>query len=134
MLNAPSSVKLTPPPPPHCKQFEPPEVLNAPPAEPEASKLVPLNFVLAVTVVPVIAAGVVPPMAGGLDRSSVPPNVRLPDVVTVPVKDNPLTVPAPLTEVTVPDPAPAAPVGPVGPGVVETAPVGPVGPVFPTFP
>jgi hypothetical protein len=104
MLNAPSSVKLTPPPPPHCKQFEPLEVLKAPPPEPEASKLVPLNFVLAVTVVPVIAAGAVPPIAGGLDKSSVPPKVKLPDVVTVPDKDIPLTVPVPPTEVTVPDP------------------------------
>ena len=33
----------------------------------------------------------------------VPPNVRLPDVVTVPVKVKPLTVPVPPTEVTVPD-------------------------------
>jgi hypothetical protein len=36
----------------------------------------------------------------------VPPNVRLPEVVTVPVKVNPLTVPVPLTEVTVPEPLP----------------------------
>ena len=35
---------------------------------------------------------------------SVPPNVRLPDVVTVPVKVKPLTVPVPLTLVTVPTP------------------------------
>ena len=35
---------------------------------------------------------------------NVPPNVRLPEVVTVPVKVNPLTVPVPLTEVTDPEP------------------------------
>ena len=50
------------------------------------------------------AAAGVPPIAGGLDRSSVPPKVKLPDVVTVPVKVKPLTVPVPLTDVTVPEP------------------------------
>ena len=35
---------------------------------------------------------------------NVPPSVRLPLVVTVPVKVNPLTVPVPLTEVTEPEP------------------------------
>ena len=49
-----------------------------------------------------IAAAVVPPIAGGLDKSNVPPRVRLPDVVTVPVRVRPLTVPVPLTLVTVP--------------------------------
>ena len=102
MLNAPSSVKLTPPPPPHCKQFEPLEVLKAPPPEPDASKLVPLNFVLAVIVVPVIVFAVVPPIAGGADKSSVPPKVRLPVLVTVPDKLMPDTVPVPPTYVTVP--------------------------------
>jgi hypothetical protein len=34
----------------------------------------------------------------------VPPNVRLPEVVTVPVNVKPLTVPVPLTLVTVPEP------------------------------
>ena len=53
---------------------------------------------------PVFAA--VLPIAGGLDRSNVPPKVKLPDVVTVPVKVKPLTVPVPLTDVTVPDPPP----------------------------
>ena len=33
---------------------------------------------------------------------SVPPSVKLPDVVTLPVSVNPLTVPVPPTEVTVP--------------------------------
>jgi hypothetical protein len=33
---------------------------------------------------------------------SVPPKVKLPEVVTLPLKVNPLTVPVPLTEVTVP--------------------------------
>jgi hypothetical protein len=55
-------------------------------------------------VVPVIAAAVVPPIAGGLDKSKVPPKVRLPVVVTVPVKVSPFTVPVPLTEVTEPLP------------------------------
>ena len=41
---------------------------------------------------------------------SVPPSVRLPDVVTVPVKVMPLTVPAPDTCVTVPLPLPPPPV------------------------
>ena len=53
-------------------------------------------------VVPVIAAGVVLPITGGLDKFKVPPSVKLPVVVTVPVKVNPLTVPAPLTLLTVP--------------------------------
>ena len=34
--------------------------------------------------------------------ASVPPSVKLPELVTVPVRVNPLTVPAPETEVTVP--------------------------------
>jgi hypothetical protein len=37
---------------------------------------------------------------------NVPPNVKLPEVVTVPVSVNPLTVPVPLTEVTLPEPLP----------------------------
>jgi hypothetical protein len=52
--------------------------------------------------VPVIAAGVVPPIAGGLDKSNVPPSVKLPVDVTVPDKLIPLTVPVPDTLVTVP--------------------------------
>ena len=43
------------------------------------------------------------PIAGGLVRSREPPSVRLPEVVTVPVKVKPLTVPVPPTEVTVPN-------------------------------
>ena len=53
-------------------------------------------------VVPVIAAGVVPPIAGGLDKSNVPPSVKLPLEVTVPLREIPDTVPVPLTLVTVP--------------------------------
>ncbi len=53
-------------------------------------------------VVPVIAAGVVFPITGGLDKSSVPPSVKLPVEVTVPLSDIPETVPVPLTLVTVP--------------------------------
>ncbi len=40
---------------------------------------------------------------------NVPPNVKLPEVVTVPVSVNPLTVPVPATEVTVPEPPPPDP-------------------------
>ena len=61
----------------------------------------PTNLV-AVMVVPVIAAGVVPPIAGGLDKSKVPPRVKLPLEVTVPLREIPDTVPVPLTLVTVP--------------------------------
>ena len=81
-------------------------------SEPSVTKEVPDNvtpaaatFVskeVAVTVVKVAEFGAVPPIIGGLERSKVPPSVRFPLVVTVPVKVNPLTVPAPLTEVTVP--------------------------------
>ena len=51
-------------------------------------------------------------LAAWLEKSDgvtakVPPNVKLPDVVTVPVNVSPLTVPAPLTEVTDPAPVPA---------------------------
>jgi hypothetical protein len=45
---------------------------------------------------------VVPPIAGGADKSSVPPRVRFPDVVTVPDKEIPETVPVPPTDETVP--------------------------------
>ena len=46
--------------------------------------------------------GVVPPITGGADKSKVPPKVRFPVVVTVPLSDIPDTVPVPLTLVTVP--------------------------------
>ena len=46
--------------------------------------------------------GAVFPIVGGLERSKVPPKVRLPVEVTVPDKLMPETVPVPLTEVTVP--------------------------------
>jgi len=59
---------------------------------------------LSVVNAPVDAA--VEPIAGGLDRSSVPPKVKLPELVTVPDKDKPLTVPVPATEVTDPAPLP----------------------------
>jgi hypothetical protein len=55
-------------------------------------------------VVPVIAAGAILPITGGLDKFKVPPKVRLPVVVTVPVRVRPLTVPVPLTLVTEPLP------------------------------
>jgi hypothetical protein len=41
-------------------------------------------------------------MTGGADKSNVPPSVRLPVVVTVPLSAIPETVPVPLTLVTVP--------------------------------
>lgn len=59
-------------------------------------------MLFAVKVVNVPAAGVVPPIAGGLDKSKVPPRVKLPLDVTVPVSVRPLTVPVPETDVTVP--------------------------------
>jgi hypothetical protein len=46
--------------------------------------------------------GVVPPIAGGLAKLNVPPSVKLPELVTEPVNVNPLTVPVPDTDVTVP--------------------------------
>ena len=101
-MNAPSKVRFTPPPPPHCKTEVPLAVRNEPPPEPEASKYELTNFVLAVIVVPVIVLAVVPPIAGGADKSSVPPKVKLPVLVTVPDKLMPETVPVPLTDVTVP--------------------------------
>lgn len=59
-------------------------------------------MVVAVTVVPLIVFAVVPPIAGGADKSNVPPRVKLPLLVTVPDKLMPDTVPVPLTDVTVP--------------------------------
>jgi hypothetical protein len=58
-----------------------------------------------VTPVPPLATGSVPvtPEARFIS-SSVPPRVKLPELVTVPVKVRPLTVPVPLTLVTVPEP------------------------------
>ena len=50
--------------------------------------------------VPVL--GVVLPMVGGLDKSKLPPKVKLPLLVTVPDNEMPDTVPVPLTLVTVP--------------------------------
>jgi len=55
-----------------------------------------------VSVVNLPVFGVVLPMVGGLDRSYVPPKVRLPEDVTVPDREIPETVPVPLTLVTVP--------------------------------
>jgi hypothetical protein len=54
--------------------------------------------------VPFTVFGAVPPIAGGLDKSNVPPSVKLPEDVTVPLRLIPETVPVPLTLVTVPDP------------------------------
>ena len=102
MLIAPSIVTFVPPPPPHCKQAVPVLVLKFPPPDPAASKLVPTNPVVAVIVVPLIVFSVVPPIAGGADKSNVPPKVRFPLEVTVPLKLSPDTVPVPLTDVTVP--------------------------------
>lgn len=57
---------------------------------------------LALIVEPVMTFGVVPPIAGGEDKSKAPPRVKLPDEVTVPDSEMPLTVPVPETDVTVP--------------------------------
>ena len=51
---------------------------------------------------PLTVLAVVPPIAGGADKSNVPPKVKLPVVVTVPLREIPETVPVPLTDVTVP--------------------------------
>jgi hypothetical protein len=48
--------------------------------------------------------GAVPPIAGGLDKSKVPPKLKFPDDVTVPLRLMPETVPVPPTLVTVPLP------------------------------
>jgi hypothetical protein len=61
-----------------------------------------IKLVDAVSVVNAPVLGVVEPIAGGLDKSRVPPSVKLPELVTVPVNVKPLTVPVPPTEVTVP--------------------------------
>jgi hypothetical protein len=54
-------------------------------------------------VVPLTVLAVVPPIAGGADKSNVPPKVIVPEVVIgPPVKVKPLTVPAVPTDVTVP--------------------------------
>ena len=82
----------------------------------------------------------VPPLATGsvpltwlvrLTPESVPPSVKLPDDVTVPVSVIPLTVPVPPTDVTVPLPVPAprlaravaASVAPVPPDATGNVPV-----------
>ena len=67
-----------------------------------AVKPAPDTVDVAESVVNAPVLGVVEPIAGGDTRLNVPPRVKLPDVVTVPVKVKPLTVPVPLTEVTVP--------------------------------
>ena len=59
-------------------------------------------MVVAVIVVPLTVLAVVPPIAGGADKSKDPPKVKLPVVVTVPDRLIPDTVPVPLTDVTVP--------------------------------
>ena len=51
---------------------------------------------------PLTVLAVVPPIAGGADKSNAPPKVKLPVVVTVPDKLIPETVPVPPTDVTVP--------------------------------
>jgi hypothetical protein len=56
---------------------------------------------VALSVVNAPVLGVVEPIGGGLTKLSVPPKVKLPDVVTVPVKVKPLTVPVPDTLETV---------------------------------
>jgi len=62
------------------------------------------NVVLSstVSVVNLPVFGAVLPIVGGLDKSKVPPKVKLPLLVTVPDRVMPDTVPVPLTLVTVP--------------------------------
>ena len=99
---------------------------------------------LAVTIVAVTPAVAVPvpPFAMGkmpltcvvrLTPLSVPPRVRLPAVVTVPVRVMPLTVPVPPTDVTVPAPrlarAAAAVVAPVPPLAITNVPASTTAPV-----
>lgn len=97
-----SSDTLLPPPEPHWSWAVPEAFRNAPPAEVAASKYGPTNLVVAVMVVPAIVFAVVFPMVGGLDKSSVPPKVKFPELVTVPDRLIPETVPVPPTLVTVP--------------------------------
>ena len=54
----------------------------------------------AVSVVKVPAAAAVPPIAGGLLKSNVPPRLKFPLLVTVPLSVIPLTVPVPPTLLT----------------------------------
>ena len=61
--------------------------------------------VLAVPV-PSLAVAIVPDVMSLAATANVPPRVRLPDVVTVPLKVIPETVPVPETLVTVPLPPP----------------------------
>jgi hypothetical protein len=60
-------------------------------------------LVVAEIVVAATVLGVVFPIDGGLERSKLPPKVRLPDDVTVPLRLMPDTVPVPPTLVTVPN-------------------------------
>ncbi len=123
ILIAPSIVTFVPPPPPHCKQAFPVLVFNDPPPDPAALKFDPTKLVVAVIVVPVIAAANVLPITGGLDKSNDPPKVNEPELVTVPDKLIPDTVPVPDTDVTVPE-APAAHEG-TPPAKVKTCPLVP---------
>ena len=66
---------------------------------------VPVNILLSVNEdapVPPFATDKSVPLQSPLLIASVPPNVRLPDDVTVPVNVNPFTVPVVPTDVTVP--------------------------------
>ena len=89
----------------------PNEVIPVPPL---ATGRVPVTLV--VRLANVVEVVPVPPFAIGrvpvtcvvrLTPESAPPNVKLPVVVTVPVKVMPLTVPVPPTDVTEPEPPPA---------------------------
>jgi len=83
----------------------------AAPVPPLATGRVPVTLV--VKLANVVDVVPVPPFAMGnvpvtcdvkLTLANVPPSVKLPDVVTVPVRVIPLTVPVPVTEVTEPVP------------------------------
>ena len=116
------------------------KVVEVVPVPPLAIGKVPVTFVAKLTkVVDVVP---VPPLAIGnvpltcvvrLTPLSVPPRVRLPAVVTVPVSVMPLTVPVPPTLVTVPAPrlarAAAAEVAPVPPLAITNVPASTTAPV-----
>jgi hypothetical protein len=70
----------------------------------KVTALVDAELTVKIVNAPVLAE--VEPMAGGLAKLSGPPSVMFPEPVTVPDKLRPLTVPVPVTEVTVPPVAP----------------------------
>lgn len=95
-----------PAPPPTTNAFAASAVDEA--IVPDAVKANTPPLVPLVNPVPPLAIGSVPVTLDARLTESVPPSVKLPELVTVPVSVKPLTVPVPLTEVTVPPPPVAA--------------------------